>query len=231
MQHLGPVLAFGAACSSIDLDISVVGVGLAGEQRGDLVAVGALGELGEAADRIVDQGVVAFRLGKLHQLGSVGELALERPRRADRLFEPAPLAHHVLRRLGIVPQRRVFDLCVQLLQPLLRAVPVEEPAQQRGRGVDLVDMGLRFGAHRSLSSLRETIPLASLLEAALIVRAAFWVGKPAARGTAGGPAAGGGVAAGAAAPDSSGAVAAAAAAAAVAAAARLISACCCVASL
>src|SRR4051794_30828861 len=63
------------------------------------------------------------------------------------MLEALPLAHEVLRRLRIVPQRRVFDLCVQLLQSLVGAVPVEEPAQQRGRGVDLVDMGLRFGAH------------------------------------------------------------------------------------
>ena len=39
-------------------------------------------------------------------------------------------------------------LGVELLEAPHRPVPVEEPAQQRRRGMDLVDMGLRFGAHR-----------------------------------------------------------------------------------
>ena len=47
LQHLGPVLALGAAGAGIDLDIGVVGIGLAGEQGGDLVLLGALGEIGE----------------------------------------------------------------------------------------------------------------------------------------------------------------------------------------
>ena len=147
LQHAGPILAFGAAGAGIDLDIGVVGVGLAGQQRRDLVALGALGELGQALDRVVDQALVALGVGHLHQLDRVGQLALDRARRAHRSVEPLALAHHFLRRLGIVPQRRVLDLGVELLQPALGAVPVEEPAQQRGRGVDLVDIGLRFGAH------------------------------------------------------------------------------------
>ena len=86
-------------------------------------------------------------LGHFDQFARVGELALERLGRADRLLEAAALAHYVLRRLGIVPQRRILDLGIELVEPLQRAVPVEEAAQQRGSGIDLVDMGLRFGAH------------------------------------------------------------------------------------
>ena len=147
LQHLGPVLAFGAAGAGIDLDIAVVGVGLARQQRRDLVALGPRGEVGEAVDAFDDQRLVALGLGHLDQLGGVAQLALDRLGRVDRLVEPAALAHHFLRRLGIVPQRRLLDLGVELLEPPLRPVPVEEPAQQRGRGLDLVDMGLRFGAH------------------------------------------------------------------------------------
>ena len=72
---------------------------------------------------------------------------LDRAGGADRLVEPAALAHHLLRRLGIVPQRRVLDPGVELVEPLQRAVPVEEPAQEVEGGIDLVDGGLRFGAH------------------------------------------------------------------------------------
>jgi hypothetical protein len=53
LEHAGPVLALGAAGAGIDLDIGVVGVGLAGEQRLDLVLLGALGELGERGGALV----------------------------------------------------------------------------------------------------------------------------------------------------------------------------------
>ena len=67
--------------------------------------------------------------------------------RADRLFEPLPLAHELLRGLGVVPQSGIFHLGVELFETLVGAVPVEEPTQQRSRGIDLIDMSLRFGAH------------------------------------------------------------------------------------
>ena len=54
--------------------------------------------------------VIAFGLGQFDQLDRVVELPLDRARRADRLFQPPPLAHDFLRRLGIVPERRVLDL-------------------------------------------------------------------------------------------------------------------------
>ena len=182
LQHLGPVLALGAARAGVDLDIGVVGVGFAGEQRRDLVALGALGQLGEARARLVDQRVVAFGLGHLDELDGVGQLALDRPGRADRLFEPAALAHDLLRRLGIVPQRRVLDPGVELVEPAQRAVPVEEPAQQRGRGLDLVDMGLRFGAHRSESFVQLRESRAGLLDVAGAALARIAVGAASAGG-------------------------------------------------
>ena len=66
-------------------------------------------------------------------------------------FEPAPLAHHFLGLLGIVPQRRVLDARVELVEPAQRAVPVERAAHQRQRGLDPVDMGLPFGTHGKVS--------------------------------------------------------------------------------
>src|SRR5690606_35228578 len=43
LEHLGPVLALGAARTGVDLDIGVVAIRLAGEQRRHLVAVGTVG--------------------------------------------------------------------------------------------------------------------------------------------------------------------------------------------
>src|SRR3546814_14239987 len=53
---------------------------------------------------------VALHLGQLDQFGGVVALFLDRARRGHRLVEPATLAHHLPRRPGIVPQRRVLDL-------------------------------------------------------------------------------------------------------------------------
>ena len=147
LQHFGPVLAFGPPGAGIDLNVCVIGIGLSGQESRDLVAVGASGQLGQRANAVVDQGRIAFRLGHFDQLGGVGQLAFERLGRADCLLQAAALTHDFLRRLGIVPQRRILDLCIQLVEPLQRAVPIEEAAQQLGSGIDLVDVGLRFSAH------------------------------------------------------------------------------------
>ena len=101
--------------------------------------LGPLGELGQCGDGVVDHLLVALGFGHLHQLGGVGELLLDRAGGADRLVQPPPLAHHHLRRPGVVPQFRVLDLRVKLAQSLQRAVPVEEPAQEIEGGPDLVD--------------------------------------------------------------------------------------------
>jgi hypothetical protein len=80
-EHLRPVLALGPAGPGIDLDIGIVGIGLSGEQRRDLVAVRFLGERRKALDRIDDERLVAFGLGKLHQLERIGKLLLDLGRR------------------------------------------------------------------------------------------------------------------------------------------------------
>jgi hypothetical protein len=163
LQHLGPVLAFGAAGAGIDLDIGVVGVGLAGKKGGNLVLLRLVGKLGERGDRVVDQRLVAFRFGKLDHLDRVGQFLLDLSRGGDRLVEPAAFAHHVLRGLGVAPQARILDPVVELVQAPQRAVPVQEAAEQVEGGPDLVDMGLRFGAHGKLQIERNvsapTLPL------------------------------------------------------------------------
>ena len=150
LQHASPVLAFGAAGTGVDLDIGVVAVRLAGKQRLDLVPVGPLGKRGEAGDALIDHRVIAFGLGQFHQFDGIVALTLDRPRRGDRLIQAATFAHHLLRGLGVVPQRLVLHSRVEFVEPAQRAVPVEETPQQRQRLVDCVDMSLRFGAHLKL---------------------------------------------------------------------------------
>src|SRR3546814_13669831 len=92
---------------------------------------------------------VALHLGQLDQFGGVVALFLDRARRGHRLVEPATLAHHLLRRLGIVPQRRVLDLRIELVEPAQRAVPVEKAAYKREGGIEVgrVSGGERGGKY------------------------------------------------------------------------------------
>src|SRR4249919_1894501 len=83
LEHFGPVLAFGATRPGVDLDVGAVGIRFACEKGCDLVPVGALGKLGEAANAIFDEIPVALALGELNKLRRVGELALKCPRRVD----------------------------------------------------------------------------------------------------------------------------------------------------
>jgi hypothetical protein len=66
---------------------------------------------------------------------------------ADRRLEPAALAHDSSALLGIVPQRRILDARVELVEAAHRAVPVERAPHQRQRRLDPVDMGLPLGTH------------------------------------------------------------------------------------
>ena len=92
-------------------------------------------------------GIIAFGFGHVHQLDGVAQFGFDGPRGGNRLFQPPAFAHHVLRGLGVVPERLVLDLGIELLKPLERTVPIEEPAQQRKGSIDLVGVSLRFGAH------------------------------------------------------------------------------------
>ena len=147
LEHRRPILALGAARAGVDLDIAVVGIRLARQQRGHLVALGALGERRQAVHALIGHRGVALVLGHADQLDGIVQLALDGVGGADRLVQPATLAHHLLRLPGIVPQRRILDAGVELVQPAQRAIPVQKAAEQGERGVDLIGMGLRFGAH------------------------------------------------------------------------------------
>ena len=126
LEHAGPVLALGPARARVDLDIAVVVVGLAAEQRGDLVGLGLGGERLQRGDAVVGHRLVALGLGHVDQFGRVGEFALDAAGRRHRLIEAAAFLHHRLRRLGVVPQRRVLDPRVQLVEAAEGAIPVKE---------------------------------------------------------------------------------------------------------
>src|SRR6476659_9214632 len=75
LEHQRPVLALGAAGAGMDLDIGVVGVGLAREQGPDLAAVRLLPQLGERDLGVGDDAGVTLLLAERDQRDVVVEFA------------------------------------------------------------------------------------------------------------------------------------------------------------
>jgi hypothetical protein len=110
----------------MDLEIAIVGVGLAGKQAFELASrrLGA-----QPLERRLDVGDDAgFALGftELDQLDRLVDLALDPPVAADRLVEPGALTQQLLRARGIVPQVLILGLRVQLGKTAGRGLPVKD---------------------------------------------------------------------------------------------------------
>jgi hypothetical protein len=110
----------------MDLDIGVVAVGLARQQRLEPALLRGLGQRRDRGFGLGDARRVALRLAELEQGERVVELARQRLDRTDAAVELRLLAQGGLR-LGLVgPQRRVGGGGGQLVTPLERAVPVKD---------------------------------------------------------------------------------------------------------
>ena len=126
LQHLGPVLAFGAAGAGIDLDIGVVGVGLAGEHGLDLTPLDLGLDGAERALRLDRNRQVVFGLGKLDHADIVGEVALEALDGVDLVGEMLTLAHQLLGTIRRIPEVRQLAEGVQFGEADLCAVIVKD---------------------------------------------------------------------------------------------------------
>ena len=125
-EHVGPVLALGAAGAGVNLEEGVEAVGLARQQRlelapGDVLPEPAQRVLGVGDRRAIFLGLAEFDHGEL-----VVEFALDPPDRGELVFERGALLHQALRALLVVPESRVFGELVQLLKPHPRLVEVKD---------------------------------------------------------------------------------------------------------
>ncbi len=75
---------------------------------------------------VVQRGLVALGVGQLGELDRVGELALQLLHPADLVGQARALAHQRLGRVGVVPEGRVLDPRVQLIQVAERGSPVKD---------------------------------------------------------------------------------------------------------
>ena len=125
-QHARPVAALGAAGPGMDLDIGVVAIDLAGEQRLDLAPLGLDLQALQLIDRLFLGGGIVFRLGEFDERRGVVEFALETREGAEPIFEFGALAHDFLRGFGVVPEIWIFDLGVQLFETAISSLDVKD---------------------------------------------------------------------------------------------------------
>jgi hypothetical protein len=115
-QDTGPVVGLRPARTGIDFDIGVVAVGFARQKRLKLGPVGAQLERLQHGARFFDQALVAFQVTQLGELDGVLEFLFDGSHGFDRGRQLGALARHSLRLFRIVPQRRIFDPGIELIE-------------------------------------------------------------------------------------------------------------------
>jgi hypothetical protein len=110
----------------MDLEIAIVGIGLARQQAVELASCRLGTQLFERCLGLGDDAGLALGFAELDQLERLADLTLDPPVAADRLVEPGALAQQPLRARGIVPQVLILGLRVQLGETAGRGLPVKD---------------------------------------------------------------------------------------------------------
>jgi hypothetical protein len=131
-QHLGPVLRLGAALARLDLDVGVVGVGLAREEALELALRRLVAQRLERFLGLGDDALVALGLPQLDQPERVVDLALDPAVSLDRPLEFIALAQRLLRGVRVIPQVGILGGRVQLGETPVCVIPVKD-ASSAGR--------------------------------------------------------------------------------------------------
>jgi len=91
-----------------------------------------------------ETGGVVLGDDQVEQLAGIGEPAAEAVEVGERRVEPGPLATEFLRALRVVPDARIAQFPVQLLEPLALAVVLKgTPSARQGAGRVLRAIGGR----------------------------------------------------------------------------------------
>ena len=110
----------------MDLDIAVVGVGLAREQRLELPAIDLGLELPERLLGLGDDARILLGLAEADHGDLVVELLVDAGDGGELAFERGALLHHALRALLVAPEARILGLAVELGQADARLVNVKD---------------------------------------------------------------------------------------------------------
>ena len=112
-QHLGPVLAFGAAGAGVNLEIGIEAVGFARQQRFEFAARDFLFQVLQRGLGFGDNAAIVLGFAEFDHADIVLEFALDLADAVERILQRGPLLHQLLRLLGIVPEIGGFGELVQ----------------------------------------------------------------------------------------------------------------------
>ena len=132
-QHLGPVLALGAAGAGMDFEIAIVAVGLAGQQRLELAARHFGLQLAQRRFGLGDDFLIVLGFAEFDQHHLIVELLLDAGQRGELVVERGALLHDAAGALRIVPEIGVFGLPVQLGKPHAGFVDVKDASSAARR--------------------------------------------------------------------------------------------------
>ena len=110
----------------MDLDIGIVRIGLARQQRLELAPGNLRTELLERRLGLGDDLLVLLGFAELDHGELVVELALDAADGGELVLERGALLHHALGALLVVPEVGILGLPVELLEALARLVEVKD---------------------------------------------------------------------------------------------------------
>jgi hypothetical protein len=125
-QHAGPVVGLGAAGAGVHFQIGVVAVGLAGQQGLQLGSRGAVLDALQLGARLFQRRLVAFLVGHFGEHDALLQPGFHLADGVDLRLEARTVARHGLGGLRVVPQRRVLDPRVQLIELPECDIPVKD---------------------------------------------------------------------------------------------------------
>jgi hypothetical protein len=110
----------------MNFQITVVGIHLAGQETGKLQLRRASVQRVQQSSRLVQRRLVLFDLAQFGKRDGIVQFQFQPAVPGDRLLQVIALAHHLLRRLRVVPQIGVFGERVQFVQSERAGIQVKD---------------------------------------------------------------------------------------------------------
>ena len=125
-QHFRPVLRLRAAGAGMDLQETVIAIGLAGQQAFQFLTGYFLVQCCKRRFRFGQHLGVTFQFRQVDHLDLVAHAPVDIGNGADRPFEAIALPHDLLRLVRVVPELRRLRRCIQFLKAQFCRIEVKE---------------------------------------------------------------------------------------------------------
>ena len=125
-EHFRPVLGLGTACSGMDLEIAVVGIGFTGQQCLELPGPTGLAQRPQDTGCLGDDLDLVLGLAEFHEIDGLLKLPLDVTHGGDRALKRGPILQDHLCALVVQPQIRITGKSVQFVQSDRCRIPVKD---------------------------------------------------------------------------------------------------------